>query len=605
MLVGPVFSREVTIAPRRPKMYITRSIYAVSLLVLMATAWLMVTGTQRIGNIGDIARFGSILFRILAPLQVALVLFMAALQSASAVAQEKDKKTLILLLLTRMTNSELVLGKLFASLVNVSVMLIAATPIFMFVCLFGGTSFAQVGWTMAVTFATALVAGSLGSTLALWREKTFQTLAMTAIIIVVWLGLWELVAGMANPLIEGFSNTQLASYFNPIRAITAITNDVSGNWMGGGLPFILSSVVIAFLLNGVAIWRVRKWNPNREIRTGQQVEEDVESESVSIFGKVEEGEKEDESRRSSHVDARVRTASRESREVWDNPVLWRESMTWAYGPKIIFVRLIYVLMVIAAGVVCHFMLGQDVVSEMGTRIPEFAKPLAPLFLVSLVIVNALAVNTITNERDGRSLDLLLVTDLSPKEFIFGKILGVLYVAKEMVILPMLLCVYLCIQGAINVEILIYLLIGLAVMNIFVTTLGIHCGMIYSNSRQAIGVSIGTVFFLSLGIVTSMVMMVSFAGSFERQLAPFLAFIVGGGVGLYVALGYRNPSRAIAFATGLLPVAMFFVITSLLLEKSVSVFLVICAAYGFTTIAMLVPALSEYNIAMGRSKSNDE
>src|SRR3546814_9482688 len=56
------------------------------------------------------------LFRsILAPLQLALALFFSALLAASGVSQEKDRRTLILLLLTNLTNSELVLGKLLRS----------------------------------------------------------------------------------------------------------------------------------------------------------------------------------------------------------------------------------------------------------------------------------------------------------------------------------------------------------------------------------------------------------------------------------------------------------------------------------------------------------
>ena len=42
----------------------------------------------------------------------------------------------------------------------------------------------------------------------------------------------------------------------------------------------------------------------------------------------------------------------------------------------------------------------------------------------------------------RALDLLLVTDLTAKEFVFGKLGGVFYNTKEMVLLPMALCVYL-------------------------------------------------------------------------------------------------------------------------------------------------------------------
>ena len=75
------------------------------------------------------------------------------------------------------------------AMLNVAVMVVAGLPVFMLVVLFGGVSFGQVGRVFGVTMATALAAGSLGSTLALWREKTFQTLAMTALSIVLWLAI--------------------------------------------------------------------------------------------------------------------------------------------------------------------------------------------------------------------------------------------------------------------------------------------------------------------------------------------------------------------------------------------------------------------------------
>ncbi len=49
------------------------------------------------------------------------------------------------------------------------------------------------------------------------------------------------------------------------------------------------------------------------------------------------------------------------------------------------------------------------------------------------MINALAVNSITNERDGQALDLLLVTQITPAQFLIGKLAGVLYVTKEMVL----------------------------------------------------------------------------------------------------------------------------------------------------------------------------
>jgi len=77
------------------------------------------------------------------------------------------------------------------------------------------------------------------------------------------------------------------------------------------------------------------------------------------------------------------------------------------------------------------------------------------------------------------------------------------------------------------------------------------------------------------------------------------------VGLFVALGWRNPSRAIFMASLLAPFATFFVLTSFLLGEYDQVFLVTVATYGFATAAMLVPAVSEFDVATGRTIAREE
>ena len=622
MLVGPVFTREAAVAPRRVRHYVMRTVYAVALLVLMCTAWMILNGTQIIQNVGDMARFGAGLFQILAPLQLALILFLAAIQAASNIAVEKDRQTLILLLMSRLTNSELVLGKLFSSLLNIGVMLITSLPIFMLIVLFGGTSFEQVGWTFAVTAVTALAAGSLGAMIALWREKTFQTLALVAMCIVFWLGFWEGI-GLSGIEIAGISAAKIAGATSPIRAIVAASHPtVTSTWPVAVAPFLIVGLVVSGCLSLLAILKVRRWNPSRDIRPGQQ-DSDATTDIDMFTGNVvvESGDQDaiasaqamtgkqvvenTEKLRAGHVDDRSRKADTVSRRVWDNPVLWREMRTWAYGKKILFIRAAYWTLAALVFLAIYSMVSSGeatrVTAETGVTIPITARPLAPFILVSIVMVNALAVTSITAERDGRALDLLMVTDISPKEFLFGKLGGVLYVVCDMILLPIAICCFLWYNNAMSGENLSYLFVGLLVLFVFVAMLGIHCGMSYSGSRQAIGVSLGTVFFLFLGIVTAMVMMVSFTGKPEAQLTPFLACIVGGAIGLYVALGWSTPSPALVLACGILPIAMFYSITSLLLGKYLSVLLVVCFTYGFATTAMMIPRLSEFIVSTGRSK----
>jgi ABC-type transport system involved in multi-copper enzyme maturation permease subunit len=623
VLIGPIFSRELVTAPRRSQHFLYRGVYGTALLVLMCTAWLVLAGTQIIRSVGDMAKFGSILFLILAPLQLALMTFLAALRSASGVALEKDKKTILLLLMTRLTNRELVLGKLLASLLDVLVMLATAAPIFMLITLFGGVSAAQVGRVFAVTFATILAAGSLGSTVALARDKTFQSLAMTALILVIWIGAWEATAVLAGDVQIGSVRLEsIAAAASPIRAILIAAHpnrDTLGLLAAADTWFVISAVVVTVLLNGLAIVRLRAWNPGRDVlpQRPEEGEEELKNQrsqepnaaGEQPFGSSMLGSSDFsiEAARAGHVDARVRKVDEKSRDVWDNPVLWREMCTWAYGKKVLVIKAVYWLLVVMAALSVYWTIqsGAAYLRASETIIPATARPLAPFFLISLVIVNALAVTSITNERDGGSLDLLLVTDLTPREFLLGKMLGVAYVTWEMLAAPLVLCVALAMVGALTLANLFYLIVGLAVMDVFVITLGIHAGMNYANSKTAIAVSLGSVFFLFLGVVTLILFMISFSGSFQTQLAPFLAFIVGGSVGLFVALGIRNASSAIGWASLLLPFFTFLAITNFLIDHYAAAFLATAGIYGFTISTMLVPALYEFDIAMGRAKTAGE
>ncbi len=232
-----------------------------------------------------------------------------------------------------------------------------------------------------------------------------------------------------------------------------------------------------------------------------------------------------------------------------------------------------------------------------------ALALLPLLLLSLVLVNAQAVTALTAERDTKALDLLLVSDLTPKEFIFGKLGGIFYNTKEIVLLPLLLCCYLGWQGAIELENLGYLLIGMAVLYVFVAVIGLHCGMIYENSRTAIATSLGTVFFLFLGVATCMRIMVAFSGSFNVQLGPFVALMLGGWLGLKMTLGSKIASDAIGWAAAACPFATFYSITSFLRGDQgdmLVVLVVTVAAYSFMTGAILIPAIYEFDETTGRT-----
>ncbi|HPP52476.1 MAG TPA: ABC transporter permease [Thermoguttaceae bacterium] len=600
MLIGPVLTREMAVAPRRARNYGTRSGYVGGLLGVAATAWLVLAGAQLIRNPGDMARFGAIVFQLLAVLQLVLAVFFSGLMSATAVAQEKDRRTLELLLLTRLANHELVLGKLLASVLNVLVLLAAGLPIFLLMGLWGGVSLRQISGCVAVTLGSVLMCGSLGAALAFWREKTLQSLTMTVLAAVLWIAFWEAAAaGGFGADWLGVSTRQWAAAMSPWQAILAAIRPVTadetllGLWTPPVVWFLGTSLGLAGLLNGIAIARVRVWNPSQQTYTPPPEERPM----TSIWSD-EETQTPILGPQPAPVGAEAVGAGVQPthRVVWDNPIIWREIRTWAYGRKIILVKAVYWLLWAGAALV----LWNALRSEEPAAKSALAMPLLPMCVLSLMLVNVQAVISMTTERDAGAMDLLLVSDLSPAAIIFGKLGGVWYNCMDFVLLPVLLCVGIWLAGAVSFENFLYLTIGLLVLFGFVSILGVHTGMTFPNSRTAIAVSLGTVFFLCVGVAVCIMIMAAFSGSFQAQLQPFLAVMVGGGLGLYAVMGFRTPSAAKALAAFGCPLAAFYAITSFLLGYTLGVFLVVVGAYGFAAAALLVPALAEFDVATGRT-----
>lgn len=570
MFAGPIFGREIITAPRRIQHYAIRAGYVALLFILMYTIRIVTFGFQDVRNLGDLAKFGSLVFQIFSIVQLSLVAFFALLFSSGSVAQEKDRQTLLILMLTDLRDRELVLGKLFASLWLVFVLLLASAPAFFFVFLLGGTTIDQILWSLAICGSTAVAAGSWGSLVAFWREKTFQTLAIGAIglllfLVAVELGVW--VFG-ANSILGG-----IVASGNPYRTLWAViapldsAEGISSLQMAGAKT-VLGMLIVSILVNVVTITRLRIWNPSR-----------------TLHQRIGEGEKE--------IDA----GTGKKRTIWDRPVIWREIKTRAYGRKAILIKLAYFVLAVLL-----FLSVSD--SSGSSALFQIVSPqgliLLALCLLSLMLINAQGVTSFTSERDQNTLELLLMTDITPKEFIFGKIGGVFFNAKEIVLLPILFVIYFSIQDFIRIESAIYFIAGFLLLTLFSATLGLHSGLSFSKSRSAIANSLGTMFFLFIGIIIFMLLLIEARSSFIQQFVGFLLFIIIGSIALYISLSYRNPSTAFVISAICLPFGTFYAMTEFLLQHTLGVCVPILAVYGFTTYSMLVPAVSEFDFALGRS-----
>ena len=578
MFAGPIFHREVLTLPRQLGHYLARSGYVGLLFVLIYTAAQTTFGFQDVRGIAAMADFGGLVFQILAFVQLTLVLFFSLLFAAGNVSQEKDRETLVLLLMTDLRNHEIVLGKLFAGLLPVATLILSSVPVFAFLQLLGGVDFSQIVWLFGLSAVSALLAGSWGAFVAFWKEKTFQTLAIGVLGIVAYLGVLEAVA-LLSPASSGLAN--VANMLSPFRAMARIMSPLSDTSKLGAVTVsafdaLGAMAALAITLMAVAINRLRVWNPSRAFHVAAPAEKTVATDDESPH---------------------AQTKSRH-RVIWSNPVLWREIMTRAYGRKIAFIKLIYVLIASAAAYQL-IAAGERGESMLGIVSPA-AFAFGGLGILALMLINAQAVTSITTERDAKTLDLIVATEITAKEFVFGKLGGIFFNTKELFLVPLFLVGWFVASGSMTAENGTYLTFGFLTLVAFAAMLGLHSGLGFASSKSAIANSLGTMFFLFVGIFVLMVLLVEARGSFGTQIQAFLVFIVAGSLALVHSLTSRNPSPALRLAGGALPFLTFYAITTFLLRGSLGVCVSIFLAYGFTTLAMLIPAVSEFDVALGRS-----
>ena len=588
-MLGPIFNREFVTVPRREKHHIGR-LAALSLLwVIGLTAWQATVGFNRTANLGETARFGVLFFQIITYVELTLLLFFSALSAAGTVSLEKDRRTFVLLLLTDMRDYEIVLGKMLGSLLSIVILLGVTMPVLAMTLLLGGVSAEQVAQAGLVLLATSLAAGSLGGLIALWRERTFQALALSVLTLVLYLCLVQ-AFGLIGPTTQ--------AWFDPFVALQYVLEPpVDSNSLAPAYVFTLVMLGISVLLNGIGIWKLRKWNPSGE----PIMQSDAPTE--------EELDKQDRTK--------AHAAPGKARQVWENPILWREIRTFAYGRRPLLVKFAYGIVL---ALICWFAFGE--MNRSGGRQSFVAAyGLLPVAVLSLLLVSAQAVTSITAERDGNSLDLLLVTDLSPREFIFGKLGGILWNTKEFLLPPLLIAIYYAVRGAlaaplpasseantflVNLGPLACVLGTLIVLLAFGIVLGLHVALRIENSRLSVAHTLGTIFFLSVGTLISIYLIVINGGSLANQLLSFSAFICLGIGGLWWVLSADRPSPALSLSATICPLAMFYSVVNILIGNPASnesadplvPFLVIGAAFGFTITAMLVPQQKESSLQHG-------
>src|SRR5690606_24422478 len=132
--------------------------------------------------------------------------------------------------------------------------LVVSLPLFLTLPLLGGVSPSQVFAVFAVIAVSVEVSAVVGTEASFWREKTFQSIAMTFLILLLLVAAGEIVAGF------GADAMGWATAISPTRALVAATNSISGLagvWQSSEGGFLILGSLFSLVVLGIGIAKVR------------------------------------------------------------------------------------------------------------------------------------------------------------------------------------------------------------------------------------------------------------------------------------------------------------------------------------------------------------
>lgn len=228
LLANPVLARESRVRMRGWRAPALLMLYA----GLLGLAVLLVLRLAREGGgVVFAPELGSIIFAFLGYTQFVLLIFSAPGLTASAISGERERQTLDLLLLTRMSPLQVVLGKLGAALSFTVLLMVGSLPVYSILFLLGGVSLYRLGLTVIVYVVTVLLLGSIGVYFSALFKRT-QAAVVSAYGTTLGLILIPLILSLVS---YGFFGRQpkgwtvILAYVNPLMGVSAAMGGVSGS----------------------------------------------------------------------------------------------------------------------------------------------------------------------------------------------------------------------------------------------------------------------------------------------------------------------------------------------------------------------------------------
>ncbi len=416
VITNPIAVRLVSNGSKRTRHLFIRSGYLAAITVTLLAALL---GQQGV-SLREMAAAGASAFQFVAYLQLGMICLLAPVFMAGAIAQEANPRTWDILLTTPLNSLQIVLGNLFGRLFFILAMLVSSLPLFAVTQYFGGVPGRSIFLSYAIGAAAAVLVGAIAIALSVSRQAGRRAVFLFYITVVIYIGVtWSLDLSFRT----GTATTWVTP-LNPFLAQRVLLDSENyhpwspADLIGRGWIFRawFGSPVASFCwLCGLLSLALIGWS----------------TAFLRLIGARQGG--------TPWFRNLLRLGARRARlsgvrEVWQNPIAWREASGKRNTISAIAARygFIAVGLIIALGAICFYHFG--IMNLAALRQAALTIISTEVAIITLTAINVSA-TAISREREDGTLDILLTTPITPSYYVSGKLRGIVSFMVPMMAVP--------------------------------------------------------------------------------------------------------------------------------------------------------------------------
>jgi ABC-type transport system involved in multi-copper enzyme maturation permease subunit len=409
--LGPVFIYECITNARRWQLYAMRSFGVASLLLAMGAIATSQDAFFEGRSVEEYSQLGTSYFYALIGVELAVVMLAAPAATAGAICLDRSRGTLEHMLVTDLSDAEIVLGKLAARLMPVIALVTCSLPVLAISTFLGGIDLFATTLAFAVILAVAVFGCTLALALSVWARKPHEVILAVFMTWALLLLAFPIGGGIARSMgIYGPCDWLMLA--NPFYlACRPSVTPRAMDWSEYAMFFAAtlgSSAVLAMLT-------IRTMRPSAVRGRGRV----ATIAGLGVLGRL------------------LRWLPGPSLD--RNPILWRE---WhrSRSPRVAALLGVLIGMTTVACGFEAFVVWNNGVDWSGAS-PSVAGGVYAYMLqviIGLMVLSAVAPMSLSEERQRGSLDILMTTPLSTRTIVVGKWLSTFRLVPWLVIGPGLL-----------------------------------------------------------------------------------------------------------------------------------------------------------------------